>query len=340
MIFGGRSEIGIELAAAAGPRRDRGAGGPPGRRPRRAGRRGAGGRRRGGARAGIRRRRPGVARPAGRLDRRRARPDRHRGAGVRDPRRPGPRRNRRRPRRGHRAHRLRRAGQPADACWPRRCGRPAPGSIVVFSSVAGVRVRRANYVYGSAKAGLDGFASGLADALHGSGVRLLHRAARLRHRPDDRRHGRRHRCPAPRRRSPRRPHGRWPRAGARCGCRGRCGRWPSGCGCCRSASGEGCRGDERLREEQTTMSRIIVVGIGADGMAGLAPASRDELARATVVYGSRRQLDLLDDTVAAVRREWPSPMLPALPTLLDEHRRRRARGGQRRPAAARHRQPR
>ncbi len=47
------------------------------------------------------------------------------------------------------------------------------GRIVVFSSVAGVRVRRANYVYGSAKAGLDGFCSGLADALHGSGVRLL-----------------------------------------------------------------------------------------------------------------------------------------------------------------------
>ncbi|MGE2833401.1 SDR family NAD(P)-dependent oxidoreductase [Mycobacterium sp. SMC-4] len=47
------------------------------------------------------------------------------------------------------------------------------GSLVVFSSVAGVRVRRANYVYGSAKAGLDGFCNGLADALHGSGVRLL-----------------------------------------------------------------------------------------------------------------------------------------------------------------------
>lgn len=47
------------------------------------------------------------------------------------------------------------------------------GRIVVFSSVAGVRVRRANYVYGSAKAGLDGFASGLTDALHGTGVRLL-----------------------------------------------------------------------------------------------------------------------------------------------------------------------
>lgn len=47
------------------------------------------------------------------------------------------------------------------------------GNLVVFSSVAGVRVRRANYVYGSAKAGLDGFANGLADALHGSGVGLL-----------------------------------------------------------------------------------------------------------------------------------------------------------------------
>lgn len=47
------------------------------------------------------------------------------------------------------------------------------GQLVVFSSVAGVRVRRANYVYGSAKAGLDGFAGGLADALTGSGVRLL-----------------------------------------------------------------------------------------------------------------------------------------------------------------------
>ncbi|MGI9002704.1 MAG: SDR family NAD(P)-dependent oxidoreductase [Pseudonocardia sp.] len=49
----------------------------------------------------------------------------------------------------------------------------ASGTLVVFSSVAGARVRRANYVYGSAKAGLDGFASGLADALHGSGARLL-----------------------------------------------------------------------------------------------------------------------------------------------------------------------
>jgi short-subunit dehydrogenase len=47
------------------------------------------------------------------------------------------------------------------------------GRIVAFSSVAGARVRRANYVYGSAKAGLDGFVAGLTDALHGTGVQLL-----------------------------------------------------------------------------------------------------------------------------------------------------------------------
>jgi len=51
--------------------------------------------------------------------------------------------------------------------------RQGSGTLVVFSSVAGVRVRRANYMYGSTKAGLDGFASGLADALAGTGARLL-----------------------------------------------------------------------------------------------------------------------------------------------------------------------
>ncbi|GAB18482.1 putative oxidoreductase [Gordonia effusa NBRC 100432] len=48
-----------------------------------------------------------------------------------------------------------------------------PSTLVVFSSIAGARVRRANYVYGSTKAGLDGFASGLSDALHHTSVRVL-----------------------------------------------------------------------------------------------------------------------------------------------------------------------
>jgi decaprenylphospho-beta-D-erythro-pentofuranosid-2-ulose 2-reductase len=47
------------------------------------------------------------------------------------------------------------------------------GTLVVLSSVAGERVRRANFIYGSSKAGLDGFAQGLGDALAGSGANVL-----------------------------------------------------------------------------------------------------------------------------------------------------------------------
>jgi decaprenylphospho-beta-D-erythro-pentofuranosid-2-ulose 2-reductase len=47
------------------------------------------------------------------------------------------------------------------------------GTIVVLSTVAGERVRKANFVYGASKAGLDAFAQGLGDALVGTGVRVL-----------------------------------------------------------------------------------------------------------------------------------------------------------------------
>jgi decaprenylphospho-beta-D-erythro-pentofuranosid-2-ulose 2-reductase len=47
------------------------------------------------------------------------------------------------------------------------------GTLVILSSVAGQRPRRDSYVYGSAKAGLDAFAEGLREALHGTGVRVL-----------------------------------------------------------------------------------------------------------------------------------------------------------------------
>ena len=50
--------------------------------------------------------------------------------------------------------------------------RQGHGRIIVLSSVAGYRVRRSNYVYGSAKAGLDGFALGLSEGLRGSGVAI------------------------------------------------------------------------------------------------------------------------------------------------------------------------
>lgn len=47
------------------------------------------------------------------------------------------------------------------------------GMLVVLSSVAGQRPRRDNYVYGSAKAGLDAFARGLGEALRGTGSHVM-----------------------------------------------------------------------------------------------------------------------------------------------------------------------
>src|ERR1700728_167120 len=47
------------------------------------------------------------------------------------------------------------------------------GRVVVLSSVAGVRVRRSNFIYGSAKAGLDAYARTLNQALAGSGASVM-----------------------------------------------------------------------------------------------------------------------------------------------------------------------
>jgi decaprenylphospho-beta-D-erythro-pentofuranosid-2-ulose 2-reductase len=60
-------------------------------------------------------------------------------------------------------------------CLPlaRRMADQGHGTIVVLSSVAGERARRSNFVYGSSKAGLDAFAQGLGDALHGTGAAVM-----------------------------------------------------------------------------------------------------------------------------------------------------------------------
>ncbi|AZA14648.1 decaprenylphospho-beta-D-erythro-pentofuranosid-2-ulose 2-reductase [Corynebacterium choanae] len=51
--------------------------------------------------------------------------------------------------------------------------RQGHGSIVAISSVAGVKVRRSNFVYGSTKAGFDGFYTQLGEALRGSGAQVV-----------------------------------------------------------------------------------------------------------------------------------------------------------------------
>ncbi|MFJ5776790.1 decaprenylphospho-beta-D-erythro-pentofuranosid-2-ulose 2-reductase [Streptomyces sp. NPDC093094] len=47
------------------------------------------------------------------------------------------------------------------------------GSLVVLSSAAAERARRADFIYASGKAGLDAFTQGLGDALHGTGVHVM-----------------------------------------------------------------------------------------------------------------------------------------------------------------------
>lgn len=58
---------------------------------------------------------------------------------------------------------------------------------------------------------------------------------------------------------------------------------------------------------------LAVVGIGADGWAGLGGPAREALRAAELIVGSERQLALLEDT-AAEHRAWPSPIDP----LVDE----------------------
>jgi precorrin-6Y C5,15-methyltransferase (decarboxylating) len=62
-----------------------------------------------------------------------------------------------------------------------------------------------------------------------------------------------------------------------------------------------------------TAPPLAVVGIGADGWAGLGEPAREVLRAAELIVGSERQLALIEDT-GAERRAWPSP----IDSLVDE----------------------
>lgn len=69
---------------------------------------------------------------------------------------------------------------------------------------------------------------------------------------------------------------------------------------------------------------VTVVGLGADGWAGLTAAARSSLSCAEVLIGGPRQLDLLPAAECPGQRvAWPSPLRPAVPTLMAEHAGRR-----------------
>jgi precorrin-6Y C5,15-methyltransferase (decarboxylating) len=67
---------------------------------------------------------------------------------------------------------------------------------------------------------------------------------------------------------------------------------------------------------------VALVGIGAEGWSGLTSAAMALIERAGVVIGSRRQLDLLPETVAAERVSWPTPLRPVVAELVERHRSR------------------
>lgn len=65
---------------------------------------------------------------------------------------------------------------------------------------------------------------------------------------------------------------------------------------------------------------IVVAGLGADGWDGLGGPARRAIAAAEVLLGSPRQLALIPATEsAATRVPWPSPLVPALPGLLNRY---------------------
>ena len=63
------------------------------------------------------------------------------------------------------------------------------------------------------------------------------------------------------------------------------------------------------------MTEVTVVGVGADGWAGLPAASQRAIAESDVLLGGARHLALIPEP-AGERVAWPSPLLPALPGLL------------------------
>ncbi|BBX21493.1 precorrin-6Y C5,15-methyltransferase [Mycolicibacter terrae] len=63
---------------------------------------------------------------------------------------------------------------------------------------------------------------------------------------------------------------------------------------------------------------ITVVGIGADGWAGLAGSAQETVLAADVVIGAPRHLDLLPAVDGQQRHSWPSPLRAGLPALVEE----------------------
>ena len=67
-------------------------------------------------------------------------------------------------------------------------------------------------------------------------------------------------------------------------------------------------------------ARVVVVGIGGDGWAGLDEARRRAVLAADVVLGGERHLAMIPGDVTADRVPWPRPLRDGLPELLERFR--------------------
>ncbi|MEJ5996706.1 precorrin-6y C5,15-methyltransferase (decarboxylating) subunit CbiE [Corynebacterium sp. H130] len=63
-------------------------------------------------------------------------------------------------------------------------------------------------------------------------------------------------------------------------------------------------------------SGVTVVGINPGGFDDLSGSAQRAILEAGLIIGSARQLDLLPVGLTAVLKAWPSPLVPAIPTLL------------------------
>ena len=74
-----------------------------------------------------------------------------------------------------------------------------------------------------------------------------------------------------------------------------------------------------MNQHSDAPATVTVVGIGADGWAGLGESARELIRQAPLVIGGHRQQTLLPDIPGQDRRRWPTPLLPSLRALLDEY---------------------
>ena len=76
--------------------------------------------------------------------------------------------------------------------------------------------------------------------------------------------------------------------------------------------------DPVLRENAVPHRWLSIVGIGEDGIAGLSPVARDLIARAEIVFGGERHLQLASPLVRGAARPWPSPFGRAVDDVVAE----------------------